>query len=308
MKAVMYERYGGPDVLEVRDIPVPQPGPGEMLVRVRSCMVAYGDYRMRSMDLEGVPAVERFLARLALGVRRPKRRILGMGIAGDVVRLGAGTIGFIEGESVVAGLWHGMRFGGYAEYACVPAYGPVEVKPFNLGYDESLAAIGGIAALSLVRRAGIRTGDRVAVYGASGAVGTTAVQLAKHAGAVVTAVCSGPNRAMVQALGADRVVDYTKEDLTASGVRYDAVLDAVGKLTPSKCKKALTPNGRILSVLTNGHAASGRPEISYLLSLAQRGAFTPVIDRTYPLHRVAEAHRYVESGRKRGNVLLHCDQ
>lgn len=308
MKAVMYERYGGPDVLEVRDIPVPQPGPGEMLVRVRSSMVAYGDYRMRSLNLEGIPAVERFLARLALGFRHPKRRILGMGIAGDVVRRGAGVTGFIEGDSVVAGLWHRMRFGGYAEYVCAAADGPVEVRPLNLGYDESLAAIGGIAALSLVRRAAVRAGEHVAVYGASGAVGTTAVQLAQRAGAVVTAVCSGPNGAMVRALGADRVVDYTKEDFTDSGERYDAVLDAVGKLTAAQCTRALKPNGRSLSVLTNGHAASGRPEISYLLSLARRGALTPVIDRTYPLNRIAEAHRYVESGRKRGNVLLHCDR
>jgi NADPH:quinone reductase-like Zn-dependent oxidoreductase len=304
LKAVTYEEYGPPEVLQIGEVETPSPGRSEVLVKIRTAIVSFGDCRMRSLDLSDIRFFERLFARLILGVRRPKRPVLGMGISGEVVSVGSNVRRFKVGDSVVAGTWHKMQFGGYAEYICIDEDGVIAQKPSSLTYDESVAAIGGVVALSFLRDANIRKGEDVLIYGASGAVGTTAVQLAKYFGANVTAVCSGANIDLVRSLGADKVIDYTREDFTTMNHRYNLVLDAVGKLTLSKVKNVLTTNGRYISALTSGHTPSGVKELTYLLDLADKGLFKPVIDRIYPLDEIVEAHRYVDSGRKRENVVL----
>jgi NADPH:quinone reductase-like Zn-dependent oxidoreductase len=275
---------------------------------------------VRSLD---VPAGFRLLSRLALGVFGPRQQILGSELAGEVEATGKNVTRFKAGDDVFA--FTGVRMGCHVEYKCLPEDGPVALKPENLTFDEAAAlSFGGTTALDFFKRGNLRRGEKVLVNGASGAVGSAAVQLARHRGADVTGVCSSANVELVQSLGASRVIDYTKEDFTASGETYDVILDAAGSAPFSRSRKSLKEGGRLLMVVGSlgdllaipwvsitgsrkivGGTAAGRLEdLRYLADLAAAGEYRPVIDRRYPFEQIAEAHRYVDTGRKRGNVVV----
>lgn len=304
MKAVVYSQYGSPDVLQLREIAKPTPKDHEILVRVRATTVTIGDTIMRSLNIPG-PGWQKFMARLYLGVFQPKRPILGMELSGDVEAVGKQVTRFKPGDAVMASTF-GVDFGGHAEYKCLPENGIVTLKPSNLSYEEAAAVPGAaMTALRCLRKAHPQPGQRVLIYGASGAVGTNAVQMAKHHfGAHVTAVCSTANLEWVQALGADVVLDYTQQDITAGGAVYDLVFDAVGKLSPAVGQKALKPGGVYLNVHRDSSGKETRADLEQIVQLIEAGKLKPVIDRCYPLEQIRDAHRYVETGRKKGNVAI----
>ena len=302
MKAVVYTRYGSPDVLQLKDVEQPTPKENELLVRIHATTVTRGDVIMRGFR---IPRWWEWpFARLYLGIRKPRRTVLGMELAGEVAAVGGVVTRFKRGDRVFASTF-GANFGGYAEYKCLPEGGVVATTPANFT-DEEAAAVpgGGMTALQCLRRGHIARGRKVLVYGASGAVGTYAVQVAKHFGADVTGVCSTANLALVQSLGADRVIDYTREDFTRGGAAYDVIFDAVGKVPPARGRKALSRAGTYLHVHTASRGADRAEALLFLKGLIEAGKLRPVIDRCYPLERIPEAHRYVERGHKRGNVVI----
>ncbi|MBA3546706.1 MAG: NAD(P)-dependent alcohol dehydrogenase [Nannocystis sp.] len=301
MKAIVYERYGPPEVLQLRELEKPLPRPNEVLVKVHATTVTIGDSRMRSFT---VPRTQWIFARLYLGITKPKRTILGMELAGEVEAVGRDVTRFKPGDRVF-GSTFAAGFGGYAEYKCLPADGVLALMPTNSSYAEAAALTGaGMTALRCLRKAPIQPGQRVLIYGASGAVGTNAVQLARHFGASVTAVCSGANRAMVQGLGADHVIDYTQEDFTQLGATYDLIFDAVGKLAAAPAKKRLTADGRYLNVHTASSGRESTADLLFLKGLVEAEEIKVVIDRRYPLEQIVEAHRYVDRGHKKGNLAI----
>ncbi len=315
MKAVIHDKYGPPEVLRLEDVEQPVPKDDEVLVKVHATTVTRTDCGLRSAEL--------FITRFFTGLLRPKRRILGMELAGEIEAVGPAVTEFEVGDDVFGVI----RSGANAEYVCVAESAPLAHKPVGMSFDEAAAVCDGASlALACLRKGGLRQGRSIVVYGASGSVGTAAVQLAKHFGADVTAVCNTKNLERVASLGAGEVVDYTREDFTKNGKTYDVIFDAVGKHSFRRCRGSLKPGGiyidtdpgflwqvPVLALLTKGigdkkvHLGIVRytkEDVLFLKQLIEDGKYRPVIDLTYPLEEVVAATRYVETEQKTGNVVL----
>lgn len=326
MKAAVYTRYGPPEVLEIKDVERPVPGDNEVLVRVHATTVCAADWRLRKADP--------FMVRFMNGLWRPKKfNILGAEFAGVVESVGKAVTRFREGGQVFGS--PGFKFGAHAEYVCLPEDGLLAMKPVNMTFEEAAAVMfGGVSALHFLRKAKIQAGQKVLIYGASGSVGVFAVQLAKHFGAHVTGVCSTANLDLVKSLGADEVVDYTREDFSRAGRVYDIVFDTVGKSGFSSSLKSLKRggsyvlvggSGRLSSILelvlrgiwvsvtgaakvVTGVARATAEGQAFLKGLIEAGKLKTVIDKRYSLDEIAEAHRHAEAGHKKGHVVILLEQ
>ena len=295
MKAVVYEKYGSPDVLELKELNKPTPKENEVLIKIHATTVSAGDWRLRKADP--------FLARLFNGLFKPKRvKILGFELAGVIEEVGKKVQDFKKGDSVFASC--GLKFGGYAEYTCLPINELIALKPSNMTFEEAATVpIGGLTALRFLKLSGIKSGDSVLIYGASGSVGTFAVQIARSCGAEVTAVCGATNVNLVAQLGAQHIIDYKKNDFTKTEKRFDAIFDAVGKTSKSACKHLLKPEGKYVTVASS--PKSNHDDLLVLKNLIESGHLITVIDKRYTLEQIREAHTYVESFRKKGNVVIN---
>ena len=324
MKAIVYERYGPPEVLELMEVAKPTPKHNEVLIKTHATTVTSADWRVRSLE---VPLGFRLIVRLVFGILKPKQPILGSELAGVIESIGKDVAKFKVGDQVFA--FSDASMGCHAEYKCMPQDGAVVLKPPSLSYDEAAAlSFGGTTALDFLRRGKLHGGEKVLVNGASGGVGTAAVQLAKYFGADVTGVCSTANMELVRSLGARHVIDYTKEDFTQNGETYDVIMDTVGTAPFSRSRDSLKAGGRLLMVLAGlpdmlripwvsvtsskkviaGPVAVRAEDLRFLAGLAEAGEFRPVIDRRYPFEQIAQAHSYVDTGRKKGNVIITLER
>ena len=302
VRAAVCTAYGPPEVLQIRTVPDPRPRNKEVCIRLVATSVTASDCIVRGLKLRGI---YRLFMRAAFGIRAPRRGIIGMIAAGEIESVGREVTSFKPGDQVFG--MDGFRAGTYAEKVCWPS-SALALRPANLTYEESAALpYGGLIASFFVRRLKVRKGQRVLVYGASGAIGTSAVQLMRHLGAEVTGVCSTANLELVRSLGATSVIDYTKNDFTQSGRRYDVIFDAVGKRKSAKAMlnagAALVPGGVSMSV-DDAFPRTKKSDLLALKELAESGAFRPVIDRRYTLDEIVDAHRYVDLGHKKGNVVV----
>jgi NADPH:quinone reductase-like Zn-dependent oxidoreductase len=318
MKAAVCERYGPPEVVQIREVPTPAPADREVLLRAFATTVNSGDARLRGLR---VPRGMSLPVRLSVGVTKPRQPVLGFEVAGRVEAVGEAVTSFQPGDRVVAS--RGFKLGCHAEFVTVDEQGAIAKIPEDLSYQDAVSlCFGGATALNFFRLGKLASGETVLINGASGAVGAMAVQLAKHTGAEVTAVCSAANADLVRSLGADHVIDYTAEDFTRSGQRYDVIMDNHGNAPYARVKGSLEPGGRFLMVIgdlwqmlaatrqkavVSGTAPITADDYRTLMSLAERGELKPVIDSVLPFAQIVEAHRRVDSGHKVGSVVLAFD-
>jgi NADPH:quinone reductase-like Zn-dependent oxidoreductase len=322
MKAIVHTKYGPSEELQLQDVQKPVPGNNEVLIKIHATTVTTTDCNARNFTF--VPKSFMFFARLMFGFKKPRIKILGIDLAGEIEAIGKDVKLFKVGDDVFGS--PGTKLGGHAEYVCVPENGALAIKPADLSWEKAAAiSLAGNTALFFIRDlAKIQPGQTILIHGASGAIGTYAVQLAKYYGAVVTGVCSGANAALVKSIGADKVVDYTKGDFTKSKERYDFVFGVVGKTTFTHCKGLLKPDGIYLEnmmevkdfmkvlwtsitggkKIKGGVSAERADNLNFFVELIESGKLKPVIDKVYPLESTAEAFQYVEQGHKKGNVVI----
>jgi NADPH:quinone reductase-like Zn-dependent oxidoreductase len=331
MKAIVYTQYGSPEVLQLKDVIKPILKDNEILIRVRATSVNFGDrmarnFRAVSPGNFNMPILFWLLTKISFGINQPKITILGSEFAGEVEAVGKAAKRFKPGDQVFG--YRGQNFGAYAEYLCMPDEGVLAIKPVNITYEEAaVIPYGAIMALNLLRKVNLQPGQKVLVNGASGGIGSAAVQIAKHLGAEVTGVCGTPRLGFVKWLGADQVIDYTRKDFTQNGETYDLIFDIMGKVSFARCKNSLKPNGILLfasfklkqlfqmlrTSLTGGRkvicaiAPGSTADLISVKELIEAGKIKAVIDRCYPLEQAAEAHRYVEQGHKKGHVVITID-
>ncbi len=331
MKAITQTQYGLPDVLKLAEIPKPTPKENEILIKILASTVGVGDlwarnFKAISPDDFSMAYPLWFLSRLSFGWNTPKIKILGAELAGEVEAVGSKVTRFKQGDAVFG--YRGPAFGAYAEYLCMPENGLVALKPTNLTFEEAATIpYGALTALNLLRKANLQRGQKTLVIGASGKIGSYALQLAKHYGATVTGVCSTPRVGFVQALGADAVIDYTREDFTKNGERYDLIFDVMNRSSFERCKNSLTENGiyllasfktpQLWQMLTSPRkgkrvicalSLETQADLEQVRGLAEASVLKSIIDKRFPLEQAAEAHRYVEAGQRTGNVVITVER
>ena len=324
MKAIVFTKYGSPDVLQLKEVEKPTPKDNEVLIRIYATTVTAGDCEIRRFEM---PILFWLPIRLYMGIIKPRIKILGQELAGEIESVGKAVTLFKKGDQVFAAT--DARFGAYAEYKCLPGAHVMTTKPTNMTYDEAAGVpVGGLNALHFLRKGNVQSGRKVLIYGATGSIGTFAVQLAKHFGAEVIGVCSTPNLELVKSLGADKVIDYTKEDFSQKGETYDVIFDTVGKSSFSRSKRSLKKKGFYLlanpglsqtvrglwtSITSDKKviialARYRTGDLVFLKELIEAGKVKSVIDRRYPMEQISEAHRYVEKGQKTGNVVITLER
>ena len=309
MKAIVCTKYGPPEVLQLQEVDKPTPRDNEVLIRIYATTAHVGDAKIRSFK-PGLGPVKDFffkpVMRLMMGFKGPRNKILGMDLAGEIVAIGKDVKLYKKGDQVFASAYQGFKFGAYAEYICLPEDGLLALKPSNMTYEEvAPVSNGALTALLILRKANIQEGQKVLIYGASGSMGTYSVQLFKYFGAEVTGVCSTGNLEMVKSLGADKVIDYTQENFNDRGETYDVIFDSVAKIASSQRKISLKKNGIYLDALSSSNGLKFKTEdLLFLKELCEAGKLKTIIDCQFPLEDMVEAHRYVDSGRKKGNVVI----
>lgn len=309
MKAIVCTKYGPPEVLQLQEVQKPVPRDNEVLIRIHATTAHIGDTKIRSFK-PGLGPVKDFffkpVMRLMIGINGPRSKILGMDLAGEIYATGKDVKLFMKGDQVFGSTHQGFKFGAYAEYICLPEDGVLALKPGNMTYEEIVpVSNGALTALLILRKADIQEGQKVLIYGASGSLGTYSVQLSKYFGAKVTGVCSTGNLNMVKSLGADKVIDYTQENFNDHDETYDVIFDSVAKITPSQRKISLKKNGIFLDALSSSNGLKLKTEdLVFLKELCEAGKLKTIIDRRFTLEEMVEAHRYVDSGHKKGNVVI----